>query len=120
MEALNVYLEKEGVESFGTKDSDFLFDPDSSGPGRVLAVLRKMKFPEEIHILAKLPNREKPLVVYDGAKWRDPKLPNELTLSVVTPLSPYSLDFVFGKPGISFTNLWKRSLRAAYFGKSWV
>jgi hypothetical protein len=81
-----------------------------------LDVLRKTNFPEEVHIVAKTPGRERPWILFDGLRWRNRKFPENVTISILTPPGPYSLDLAFGEPGIPFPDLWKRSKKAVCFG----
>ena len=104
------------MESFGKKDSDFLFDPSIIKPNDVIPILRKVPYPEEVHLMWFQQKMKKPRLIFDGSKWKPIKVPEAVTITLITPLSHYALDLVFGKPRIDFHTLWKRSKKALYFG----
>lgn len=116
MEALNVYLAREHVPSFGTKDSDFLVDAARASPPAVVVALKRTPFPEEVLVLAVWPGRRRPALLFDGTKWKKTRLPEALTISISAPMSDYHIDLLIGAPAIPFQDLWRRSKRARYFG----
>jgi len=111
-----MYLEKERALTFGTKDSDFLFDAMLASPTKVIHALRQVRFPEEVVILAMRPGHPDPVLLFDGARWKAPRLGSEVTISIGAPTSDYRIDLLIGTPAISFRDLWRRSKRARYFG----
>ena len=115
-EALNVYLAREHALSFGTKDSDFLLDVTLASPAKVLAALKRARFPEEVTILATRPGRGQPVLLFDGERWKKASLAATATVSIGAPTSDYRIDLVIGTPAIPFRDLWRRSKRARYFG----
>jgi hypothetical protein len=115
MEALNMYLEKERVPVFGTKDSDFLFDVALASPTTILDALRRTRFPEDVIVLAVQPGRS-PVLLFDDGRWKKAKLGQNVTISISAPTSDYHIDLLIGTPAITFKDLWRRSKRARYFG----
>ena len=116
MEALNVYLSKEHLSSFGTKDSDFLFDKALTSPTTVVEALKRTRFPEEVFVLAMSPDRDRPDLLFNGTRWKKARLPATATVSIGAPTSDFRIDLIIGTPAIPFRDLWRRSKRARYFG----
>jgi hypothetical protein len=116
MEALNVYLERELEASFGTKDSDFLFDGAHASPATILKALQHVPFPEEVIVMGTNPGRDRPTMLFDAGRWKKTHLPKETTISITSPMSDYHIDLLIGTPVIPFEDLWRRSKRARYFG----
>jgi len=116
MEALNVYLARERLQSFGTKDSDFLLDPALATPAAILEALQRIRFREEIFVLAVRPGRDRPDLLFDGKHWKKASPAPTTTICVGSPSSDYRIDLVVGTPAIPFRDLWRRSKRARYFG----
>ncbi len=114
MQAINIHLGRERRETFGTEDSDFLFDLAISAPTDILKILKMMSFPEPVFVVWKEPGRS--ITVFDGWKWKSPRLSGAGTFSICTPEGYYHLDLAFGDTGIPFQEVWKKSVRIRYFG----
>lgn len=114
MQALNMHLGRERRETFGTEDSDFLFDPALSAPSSILKILRRTDFPEQVFITWKEPG--KTATVFDGWKWKKVRVAEAGTISIHTPEGYYHIDLTFGDAGIRFEELWRKSAGTRYYG----
>lgn len=114
MEALNIHLGRAGLDTFGTEDSDFLFDPALSTPAAILKILRRTAFPEQVFITWKEP--AKTTTVFDGQKWKSVRCRGAGTLSIQTPEGYYHIDLAFGDAGIRFGDIWQKSAGTRLYG----
>ncbi|MBI4179540.1 hypothetical protein HY522_08980 [bacterium] len=114
LEALNMHLGREGKVTFGTEDCDFLFDAGISSPVAILNLLKKTPFPEEVHITWTEAGRT--MTVFDGWKWKSPRLTKSGTFSIFTPAAFYHMDLAVGDTGVAFKDIWRDSVKFTYYG----
>ncbi|MBI4179543.1 hypothetical protein HY522_08995 [bacterium] len=116
LEALNTYAASP-AESFVTKDSDFLVRMSPGVSGRVIGVLRKIRWPETVQIVYSGAPGGGSCTLYDGRAWKNLRGVGDAgTLTICPADSYYAVDLALGVPAIPYDLLDKHANRATLFG----